>query len=364
MPSATSALILVLFRWRPPLVSTNLPREAMGTAMMSGIRYVGMSPNIGKVLLRAFVFGLTTIVILALLPVISSVRLGGGPLVYGLMLGGFGLGAVLGALSSSRMHQAMGSEAVVRAAFLGFALCAFVTAVSTSPWITGAAMLLGGACWVLALSLFNVTVQLSSPRWVVGRALSLYQTATFGGMALGSWLWGLAAEHYGLQLALITAGGLMLAGAAVGLRFPLPPRLAPNLDPLNRWTEPQVELELEERSGPIVVEIEYIIRPQDVAAFLDIMADRRRVRRRDGARHWVLMRDLSHPERWIESYRTATWTEYVRHNLRITQADATISDRIRALHAGAEPPSVRRMIERPPNWFAAISGVKDTTGPS
>ena len=43
---------------------------------------------------------------------------------------------------------------------------------------------------MLALSLFNVTVQLSTPRWVVGRALSLYQTATFGGMALGSWIVG------------------------------------------------------------------------------------------------------------------------------------------------------------------------------
>ena len=358
------ALIFVLFRWRPPLVAKTLPRESMGTAMMSGIRYVSMSPNIGKVLLRAFVFGLTAIVVLALLPVVSSVRLGGGPVVYGLMLGGFGLGAVLGALLSSRMHQAIGSEAVVRAAFLGFALCTWITAVSTSPWITGAALLIGGACWVLALSLFNVTVQLSSPRWVVGRALSLYQTFTFGGMALGSWLWGVAAEHYGLQVALIAAGTLMLAGAAIGLRFPLPPRLVPNLDPLGSWSEPQLELELEERSGPIVVEIEYIIRAQDVPAFLEIMADRRRVRRRDGARHWVLMRDLSHAERWVESYRTATWTEYVRHNLRRTQADAAISERIHALHAGAEPPRVRRMIERPPNWFAAVSGVKDTTGPS
>ena len=60
------------------------------------------------------------------------------------------------------------------------------------------ALLIGGACWVLALSLFNVTVQLSTPRWVVGRAMALYQTATFGGMALGSWIWGLVAEEYGI----------------------------------------------------------------------------------------------------------------------------------------------------------------------
>ena len=63
-----------------------------------------------------------------------------------------------------------------------------------SAWLTCSALMIGGACWVLALSLFNVTVQLSTPRWVVGRALSLYQMATFGGMALGSWIWGVVAE--------------------------------------------------------------------------------------------------------------------------------------------------------------------------
>ena len=68
-------------------------------------------------------------------------------------------------------------------------------------------MLLGRACWVLALSTFNVAIQLSAPRWVVGRALALYQTAAFGGMALGSWIWGLLAEEFG-------AGDALLISAA------------------------------------------------------------------------------------------------------------------------------------------------------
>ena len=87
---------------------------------------------------------------------------------------------------------------MVRSAFVGFAVCALVAASATSAWLTCAGLLVGGACWVLALSLFNVTVQLSTPRWVVGRALSLYQTATFGGMALGSWIWGVVAEAHGV----------------------------------------------------------------------------------------------------------------------------------------------------------------------
>src|SRR3546814_15949961 len=72
------------------------------------------------------------------------------------------------------------------------------------------AVLPAGACWVVTLSLFNVTVQLSTPRWVVGRALALYQTATFGGMAAGSWIWGVSAEAYGVDGALGGSAGILV----------------------------------------------------------------------------------------------------------------------------------------------------------
>src|SRR5690606_7172287 len=116
-------LIIVLLRWKPAAVPSTLPREPMGGAIMSGLRYVGMSPNILKVMLRAFIFGFTAIVVLALLPVVAARIPGGGPLIYGLLLGGFGLGAVGGALYSSRLQTVLGTEALVRWSFLGFAVC-------------------------------------------------------------------------------------------------------------------------------------------------------------------------------------------------------------------------------------------------
>lgn len=353
-------LIIVLLRWKPAAVASTLPREPMGTAIMSGLRYVAMSPNILKVMLRAFVFGFTAIVVLALLPVVASQSPGGGPLIYGLLLGAFGLGAVGGALFSARLQAILGTEPLVRWSFLGFALCAWVTAVSPTPWLTALALMIGGATWVLALSLFNVSVQLASPRWVVGRALSLYQTATFGGMAFGSWVWGLAAEVYGPSAALTIAGVGMVFGAAIGLRFALPPRTVMDLDPLNRFKVPQLELDLEPRSGPILIEITYAIAPENVPAFLLVMSDRKRIRRRDGARNWTLLRDLGHPEHWVESYETPTWTDYVRHNLRLTKADAEISERLRALHTGSEPPAVRRYVERPVDWYSQVTAAPKT----
>lgn len=348
------ALLTVLARWKPDLSPSRLPRETLGAAMGAGLRYMAMSPNIGKVLLRSSVFGFTSGSILALLPLVARDLVSGGPLTYGIMLGAFGLGAVGGALISGRLRQMLSSEVMVRCAFLGFSICSLTAALSPYAWLTATGLLIGGACWVLALSHFNVTVQMSTPRWVVGRALSIYQTATFGGIALGSWVWGVVAETHGVEAALIAAAISMLAGGAIGFAVPLPQLTTMNLDPLNRWTEPLLSLDLKPRSGPIAIMIEYVIGEKDLPEFIELMAERGRIRRRDGARNWTLARDLENPDIWIESYHTPTWLEYVRHNTRATYADAAISERIRALHSGAERPRVRRMIERQTSAQQAI----------
>ena len=188
------ALILALWRWQPQIAKSTLPREALGPAMVAGLRYVSMSPNLLKVMFRGFLFGLSAIVILALLPLVARDLVQGTALTYGIMLGFFGIGAIGGALSSARLRELLGNEWLVRSAFAAFAVSCLLLSVSRSIWMSCIFLLPAGLSWVLALSLFNVTVQLSTPRWVVGRALALYQTATFGGMAAGSWLWGDQAE--------------------------------------------------------------------------------------------------------------------------------------------------------------------------
>lgn len=340
------ALIAVLARWRPVYQPRLLPREKMATAMNAGLRYVAMSPNILSVVLRGCAFGFGGIVALALLPLIARDLVKGGPLIYGILLGCYGVGAVVGAFFSPRLRALLTTEALVRVTFAVFAVAVALTAFSIWLWLTMLAMCAAGACWVLTLSTFNATVQLSAPRWVVGRAVALYQMTTFGGMAAGSWVWGWLTLHYGTEQALLAAASALLVGAALGFRWPLPPLTALNLDPLSRWREPQISVDIEPRSGPIIVTVEYMIRDDDVFAFLGAMSERRRVRLRDGARQWTLLRDLVHPELWIERYESPTWVEYIRHNQRITQADAEVGERLRALHYGAEPPLARRLIER------------------
>jgi len=340
------AIIIALLRWRSPVRDTRLPREPMGSAFSAGLRYVAMSPNLIRVILRGFLFGLSAVALLALLPIVVRETLQGSAFLYGVMLGCFGAGAVGGALLNATLRARFMNEQIARGAFLGFAACTGIVAFSTQAVLSGAVLLLGGACWVLALSMFNVTIQLSTPRWVVGRALALYQTGTFGGMAAGSWLWGVVAQHGELGWALLGAAGVLVLGALIGLRLPLPEFGTVNLDPLNRFREPALRFDLKYRSGPVMVMVDYVIGQSDVPEFLSAMSRRRRIRIRDGAQQWVLLRDLENPEHWSESYHVPTWGEYVRHNERRTHADAEISDRLNALHRGPDAPQVHRMIER------------------
>jgi MFS family permease len=340
------AIITALFKWQPKLPPRRLPREPFGSAFAAGLRYVAMSPNILKVILRGFVFGLSAIAVQALLPLVVRDHLSGTAIVYGILLGGFGMGAVAGAGLNAHIRARFRSEQIIKLGFLGFAISAAILALSASSILSAAALFLAGICWVMSLSLFNVTVQLSTPRWVVGRVLALYQTGVFGGMAAGSWLWGQLAEQAGLGPALYIASGVMLCGALLGLLVAMPDSEDLNLDPLNRFREPPLQLDITQRSGPIMVMIDYVIDQKDVRAFLEAMGDRRRIRIRDGAQQWALLRDLEKPDHWTESYHVPTWVEYIRHHERRTQADAESSDRLNQLHQGPEPVQVHRMIER------------------
>lgn len=340
------ALIFALWRWKKAPAHNALPREPFGSAMSAGFRYVLMSPNLLKVMCRGFVFGLTAIVILALLPLVARDHVGGTAVTYGIMLGFFGFGAICGALLIGRIRDVLSNEWVIRGAFFTLAAsCAFL-AFSHQLWLSCILLMPAGIAWVQAFSLFNITVQLSTPRWVVGRALALYQTTTFGGMAAGSWAWGKFADAHGVAGALLIASATLAVGGLLGFLLRQPDFESLNLDPANQFNEPELQLDLRSRSGPILVMVDYNIHPKDTSAFLTTMAERRRARIRDGAKQWALLRDLEKPTTWTESYHLPTWIEYVRHSRRQTYADAEIVERLNMLHQGAEPPLIHHMIER------------------
>jgi hypothetical protein len=320
--------------------------------MVAGLRYVRLSPAIRSVLFRSTVFGIAASAVWALMPLIARDQIGGGPSIFGLLLGAFGVGAVVGAGTSTRLRAQLNAERVVEVATLCFAVASLVSAFSPLLWLSMVGMLLGGAGWVLALSTFNISIQLAVPRWVVGRAVAIYQTLAFGGMALGSWLWGLVAEHGSLTFALALAGGLLLASLLLIRAFPVPAAHNENLDPQNPDYIPTVHEAVPYRAGPVVVVIEYRVDPREAAAFADAMRQLGRIRQRNGARRWSLAVDVAEPERWVERYESPSWLDYLRLRYRGTVSDLAAWERARAFHRDETPPQIRRLMAQPVELLA------------
>jgi|TARA_R110002126_G_scaffold86592_1_gene209009 MFS family permease len=339
-------LIGALLSWKPIKRERTLPRERFLSALVAGLRYMMLSPEIMAINLRGFVFGAGAISMQALLPLVARDALGGGAQIFGILLGAFGLGAVVGALNAARVRARMSNENVVRAGSALFALCCIMVAVSQSLMLSVLVIFISGTCWLNVNSLLNVSVQLASPRWVLGRMIAIFMSFIFGGMAMGSWLLGWIAETQSLTTAFFVAAGILVVSLCWGLFAPLQVSGDLNLDPVDRHAAHALKLDLNRRSGPILIMVHYKIAQADVTAFLALIAERRRVHMRDGARRWTLLRDLENPDIWIESYSFPTWTEYLRHTERRTKADDDVIRRLLALHCGPEPVRAQRTIER------------------
>ncbi|MFV0411028.1 MAG: MFS transporter [Paracoccus sp. (in: a-proteobacteria)] len=339
-------LLIAMARWRPDYPPRTVAREPFVSAVGAGLRYVALSPNLVRVLTRSGAFGLSAAALLALLPLVAISHPEGGSLLFGILLGCFGIGAIIGALVNTRLRDRLSNESVTRLGMVLFAGAMALLGFSGDIRVQALAMFPAGLAWVVTLSLFNVTVQLSTPRWVVARALALYQTVTFGGLAAGAWLWGAVAQAQGHQSALMIAALALIAAAAIGVVLPMPEFSQSDLSPANRFREPVLGLDLRGRSGPIMVMVSYHIAPEDNDEFLRLMVRRRDIRRRDGARSWVLLRDLERPDYWSESYHIATWDDYIRHNSRRTVSDTAVTEALRNLHRDSGAPPVHRLIER------------------
>src|ERR1700754_3272145 len=297
--AATAVLYLplftVLFLWRRPKVPSRLPRERLNRAIVSGVRYIANSPSIRIVLARTLVTGLIGGSVSALMPLVARDLLHGGAQTYGIMLGAFGVGAVIGALNITEVRKRLTGEAAVRACTLCMGGAIAAIALSREPVLTAAALVIAGAVWMLAVALFNIGVQLSAPRWVAGRSLAAFQASISGGIAIGSWGWGHLTDAYGVETALLTAAGLMLLSPLLGLFLPMP-RIGARDEDAEDLVDPEVKLMLTGRMGPLVVEIEYRVDQDNARAFHNVMQDVQLSRQRNGAYGWSIQGDMADPE--------------------------------------------------------------------
>jgi MFS family permease len=355
-------LLIVLYLWRRTLEPSRLPPERLRRAMVSGVRYIIHSPPIRIVLYRTLVTGIAGGSVLALLPLVARDTLHGSAQTYGIMLGCFGMGGVLGALNISAVRGRLGSERAVRLCALAMGIAIGVLALSRWPSLTGAALIVAGASWMISVTLFNIGVQLSTPRWVAGRALAAYQAAIAGGVAIGSWLWGHIASLVGVEETLLIAGITMFVSPVLAIWLPMPSTEGANTELVDPLAEPEVNLLISGRSGPIVVEVEYRVSQDKARAFYTVMLQVQATRQRNGAYGWSIARDIADPEIWTERYHCPTWLDYLRQRNRATQSERELHLRAIGFHLGPEPIRVRRMLERPLGSVRWKDETPDRTG--
>lgn len=333
-------VIFVIFAWKRPSRKSKLPAETLSKASWAGIRYVRYSPGIRTLLVRSGTVIFFASSFWALLPVIAK-ELSRSALGYGFLLGFFGVGAVIGAVVLQRVRSKLSTEKVLSTATTVFGAVLLSTATLHSLVALCALMLLGGAAWTVFMSLFNTMVQNLAPDWVRARVLAAYLLVFQGSVAVGSTLWGFAAEHTSVRTALLVSG--IGIGASLLLQLPLRlPSMTVDLSTWNHWGNPKMFEEHAADLGPVLVTVKYVVDPMKASEFLNEIYRYQRVRRRDGATRWGIFYDTEGPNVYLETFLVDSWAEHQRQHNRFTVADQELEKRV--LGYALEPTTVKHYI--------------------
>ena len=337
-------VIGALLWWHAPRTAINrLPVERFTGAMFTGFRHARHNRHLRATLVRAIAFFLFASAYWALLPLVAHDRLGGGPGLYGVLLGAIGAGAVAGAFLLPWAKAKIGADLMVASGTVGTAGALILFGLARGSAAALFASALAGASWIAVLANLNVSAQVALPNWVRGRGLALFVTVFFGTMTVGSAGWGEVASIVGLPLAHFIAA----AGALVALPLTWGSKLQTgagvDLTPSMHWPAPVVTGGIDRDRGPVLVTVEYRLGTEtDREALLSALEKLSQERRRDGAYDWGIFEDSAVKLRFLETFQVESWLEHLRQHERVTNADRILQERISQLLVQA--PEVRHFI--------------------
>jgi MFS family permease len=336
-----------LRRWQRETEVSRLPPEGMLRSVNSGVRYVINMQPVRRAVGRAFVLCLLGAALPSLMPLVARDLLGGDASAFGLLLGAFGVGAVCGIFVLQPMRTGMGNENTLKVCCLVVAASLVALAYSRSLMLDLLFLVLAGMAWMMITTTISVMVQLFVPRWVMGRAIATSSAAITLGVAIGSWLWGVVARDYGVVIAFQGAAVGLTASLLIARFLPVADRDASTELDERVLDDPDVQLGITGRSGPISIELQYHIPSDKARAFYKLMRELRKTRVRNGAYYWSLSRNIADPEHWSERFNCPTWNDYLRLRNRRTLEDSDLYKRASEMHFGIEPIRVLRWLDRP-----------------
>ena len=322
-------VIVVVAKWKRPVRKQDIPAETFTGATVAAIRFVRYSPEILIVLVRTGAVMFFSSALFALLPMVAR-SVSQSAIGYGLLLGCFGVGAIAGALIMQPARARWSTEVIVSSGVVILGLVIGVTSSMHRITILVPAMLIGGAAWVLFISLINALVQNLAPDWVRARVLAVFILIYQGSFALGTAIWGAVAQRAGTEKALMLAGIGTVATTALTLFARLPD--APvDLTPWNHFRMPVVVDQGDGsllQQGPVLVTVKYAVHLDRRAEFLEAIHEYGRIRRRDGAYRWGIYRDSEVSDQYLEIFLVHSWAEHLRQHERQTYADRGLEERL------------------------------------
>ena len=335
---SNAGVIATLLVWRPQRrESRSLPVERFSNAIRTGFRHARHNRHLRATLIRAISFFLFSSAYWALLPLVTRTQIVGGPDLYGYLLGVIGASAVGGALALPWLKKKLGANGLVAAGTLGTAaaMLLFGLAHNAATALLGGA--LAGASWIAVISILNISAQLALPEWVRGRGLAIFVTAFFGALSLGSAIWGQVSGMVGLSAAHFLAAAGAVATIPLTWRWKLQSAPGIDLTPSMHWPAPMLSHKIEQDRGPVMVTVEYQIRPENREAFLAALDRLAHERKRDGAYAWGVFEDVGQEGRFLETFLVESWLEHLRQHERVTNADRVVQNAVRRFHVKGKP---------------------------
>lgn len=344
--SAAFFLPMTLFMLRGARKSLALPGvpERLASGVQSGLRFARHSPAMRAFILHNLTFALCASAFWALLPLIARDLLKTDASGFGLLSATFGFGAVVGAMAIPRLLQKQSLHALVVSSIALWVVSTVLLAVAHHKPFALFGAFGTGMAWVGVFASLSAGTQSTAPAWVRARAVGINLVAVQASIAVGSIVWGTIASFFGIRWSLGAAAAAMVVLHAVTRRYTVTMGTEADITPGARLADMVLASEPDPDDGPVLIQLEYRVDPENRDAFLRAIEDVGPTRRRNGATSWRVFRDLADDGRFVERFIIASWAEYVRLRTRMTVADRTLQDRVEALQRADVPVRVSRLL--------------------
>lgn len=195
------------------------PREGhVWAEMKHGLRHVAGQPLVRSVLILLAASSVLGGAYSTLLPMVAGTTLRGGPSTLGVLMGAGGLGALVGALYLASRSTVVGLGGVISRSTMAIAVGLVALRFAGSVWTASPIVFVIGLGLMVQMASTNTIVQTVVDPDRLGRVMSLYAVAFFGGAPIGALVEGALADVIGPMNTFLVAGLAMGVCAAVFAR--------------------------------------------------------------------------------------------------------------------------------------------------